>query len=64
MLVALPERCYQLFFSNSLLYSESKTKRNTKGQFHARDLFLGEIKSDDDFAKGLLNPRFKSISHA
>ena len=36
----------------------------SKGQFHVRDLFLGKLNSDDDFAERLLNPRFNSISSA
>ena len=33
----------------------------TTDQFHVRDLFLGKLNSDDDFAERLLNPRCKSI---
>ena len=36
----------------------------TMGQFHVRDLFLGKLNSDDDFAERLLNPWFNSISRA
>ena len=41
-----------------------KATENTYGQFHVRDLFLGKLNRDDDFAERLLNPRFKSISRA
>ena len=37
---------------------------NVSGQFHVRDLFLGKLISDDDFAERLLNPQFNSISRA
>ena len=41
-----------------------KILQETKGQFHVRDLFLGKLNSDDDFADRLLNPPVKSISRA
>ena len=45
-------------------YSSAHPGYNAKGQFHVRDLFLGKLNGDDDFAERLLNPRFNSISRA